>query len=552
MENFWRHILENLPLVAAEGGACTEVEADHILYSFDGESRLHDEALRLAQDLLCHAGVLDPNRLADGYWRFVSYPARLFACSLISLLSNEDEFFPCGFWAPDMNDSIAEQHRVLHSIETLRSGTSGNFPIRRTFVAWGIIKRGRHFILKRRENTEGDPDNKLHGGFGFPGGRINMNDMNDTKSRAGAAPDETVLNFLYGIPRPINKDESASVERALERTLIRELREELGLIDTKHYVFSRSDCVIPPQTFIHGANAHHCVTECHMTHFDISLTAEGDAFLASVVKQEDLFTFEEILSPRSEERKAFFDASCKPLIKYLGDMPDSAGSLQIKSSDFAGDASKPKRKDEPLSVILPLSPGEPMTIGDKEIPISDSMHVELLLLLGFCARPSCKPRILSDAITEKNWGWVQLNDELRRLAYDINSNAQQVCGVKPLDVHGFLCRLRADGENIFFSPKLFRAELRNDELTLIRGSLDYRGLFHIDAESRTAALSSSNLWHLQNIEKSKYDNLRKLTTKSNLLLDDFARELGLYKLYAALDDSVSKENQRFIFSIHVN
>ena len=168
--------------------------------------------------------------------------------------------------------------------------------------------------------------------------------------------------------------------------------------------------------------------------------------MASNLKQEELFTLDDILHPRSEERRVFFNTGRDPLIKYL-----------------------------------------------------------------------------ENAAERKNWGWVKLNEEQRTLAYSFDRSAAQCCGVRILAVDG---------------------------------SLDYPGMFHLDSESFTAALTPHNQEHLRNIQRgdcglATYDNLRKLRTKSNLRLDDFVRQHGLYQLYKPLNGAVSKELQEFSFSIDV-
>ena len=557
MENFWRRIVDSLPLYAAEGGQYTEVSVSDLLR----EAQCPETMLTIAQDLLTKAGVLDTSRLADGKWRFVSYPARLFACSLLSLLANESSFFEEGFWAADVNDSITGQHRILNCLETLRNNTAENFPIRRTFVAWGIVKRGLHFILKRRENPESDPDNTRHGNYVFPGGRLNLRDLEacgvSTKMTA-----ERKLAFLYGIPKPMTKEEEDFVEQGLEYTLVREMKEELGLEHKTHYTFSKAPCQMPPETFIHGANAQHCITECHIKPYDISLTTEGDAFLTAQKKSSELFKLEEILSPWSNERKVFFDTSNLPLRTYLENLTDSADALHIRRSELSAADAKSKKSMEPLYAILPLSHKEPLILGSYEFPLPDPRYVELLLLLGLAAREEFRMRLLSNTLERKSWGWLLLDSDLRALANKCNRDMVQICGAPLLLVHNSLCRLRLSEENIFFSPDLFRAELRDGqqgigEMTLFRRSLDYKGLFHLDAESFSFELSLHNHEHLRNLLNGNshivtYDNLRKLRTRGNQRLDDLVRQCGLYQLYEPCDASISKELQEFRFAVHID
>ena len=91
-------------------------------------------------------------------------------------------------------------------MEVLREERTKGPPIRRTFVAWGVIRREGRFILKRRENREDDPDNALHGNYGFPGGRVNLRDL---KEWAGIA--------VPTIARPWTRDEfDAALKRHSE------------------------------------------------------------------------------------------------------------------------------------------------------------------------------------------------------------------------------------------------------------------------------------------------------------------------------------------------
>ena len=556
MENFWRRLIALLPLYAAEGGQYTEINTSDLLR----ELQCPETKLALIQELLIKAGVLDMPRLAEGKWRFVSYPARLFACSLLSLLANEKCFFEQGFWAADVNDTIAEQHRVLHCLETLRNDTVEKFPIRRTFVAWGIIKRGRQFILKRRENPDSDPDNELHGNYSFPGGRVNLRDM-ESSAVGEEMPEEQKLAFLYGVPRQMTEEEEGIIEQALENTLIRELQEELGLQYKTHYSFSKASCKMLPETFIHGANAQHCITECHIKLYDISITPEGDAFLTSKRKNSELFTLVEILSPWTDERKVFFDTSNLQLREYLENLTDSTDALQIKRSELSAGDAKNKKNLDTLYAILPLSAKEPLILGDYGITLPDPRYVELLLLLGLAAREDFHMRLLSSDLEVKGWGWLTLNQDLRALANKCNSDMAQICGAPLLLIHNSMCRLRLNGENIYFSPDLFRAELRKNpqglgELTIFRRSLDFKGLFHLDAESWPFDLTSHNYEHLLNLLNGNshlvtYDNLRKLRTRGNQRLDDIVRQYGLNQLYEPLDAAISKELQEFRFTIHV-
>lgn len=553
MEKVWGKLLKHLPLCSAEGGGCTEIAANELVRLVGEDSEHPYATVALVQDFFCKAGLLENGRLREGVWRFVSYPARLFACSLLSLLASEQGLFWEGFWAAGMNDDISRQHKALHALETLRTERTEGFPIRRTFVAWGVIRRESRFILKRRENREDDPDNVLHGNYGFPGGRVNFRDL---KNCEPGMTSEQGLQLLYGLPDILTADEEALIDCALEHALVRELEEELALQHKTHYTFTRSAFQRPPATFIHGANAQHCMTECRFTLFEIALTPAGDARLASTVRDGELFFLDEMQTPCLPERKAFLDDQNDGFLDWLENLTDSASSLYLKRADLSPGPGGGAKGEEPLEAVLPLTVQEPLILGDCEIPLSDPQFVDLLLLLGLTARAETLPH-LPDTLKPMNWGWVRLLDrELLLLAQRLNQEVRRICGVPPLLIQDWLCRLRAEGDNIFFSPDLFSAELRQEQLLLRRGSLDRPGLFYVDSQTHATAFSGPNWAHLQHLKNGEsdrvsYDNLRKLKDKSNRRLDDFVRFCGLRQLYAPKDPTLSKELQEFRFAIRI-
>ena len=182
--------------------------------------------------------------------------------------------------------------------------------------------------------------------------------------------------------------------------------------------------------------------------------------------------------------------------------------------------------------------------------------IDFLFLLGLSAREETSLRLPAD-IERRHWGWLFLrNTDMRLRAQKLELRVREIGNFSPLRLEGSLCRLRAEGDRVFFSPDLFSAELRQGQLFLRRGALDRPGLFYLDAETHAAAFSDSNLAHLRNLKgggsgEVSYDNLRKLRDRSGRRLDDFVRSCGLQRLYEPEDDSVSKELQRFRFAIQV-
>ncbi|MDR1561007.1 MAG: hypothetical protein LBS23_01485, partial [Holosporaceae bacterium] len=357
--------MDDLPLTAAEGVEYTEIAFSDLLKSL-GDVPREQDSLYLVQEVFRKAGVLDPVRLAEGYWRFVSYPARLFACSLLSLMANSESFFPRDFWASGINSDSSGQYEVLHALETLRYAAADKTPIRRTYVAWGLIKRCGKFVLKRRENLDDDPDNATHGSYVFPGGRLNMRDM-DACGFSMREPEKLVL--LYGIPGPLTESEKRVISSALELTLTRELYEELGLVHNDHYEFSISPVQSQPKTFVHGANGQHCITESLITFYEIFLTPKGDAFLASKCSEKELFPVEEMIAGRPAGRKVFYDFSDKNFVNYLKELADSALCIEIKQSNLSHSGTKNKGTD--ITAILPITSEQPLLLGDMEIKLDE-------------------------------------------------------------------------------------------------------------------------------------------------------------------------------------
>jgi 8-oxo-dGTP pyrophosphatase MutT (NUDIX family) len=552
LKNYWRLILEKLPLVAAEGVEYTEAAFSHLLESM-GDDPCERATLYIAQEVFRKSGVLDSDRLAEGRWRFVSYPARLFACSLLSLMANDESFFSRDFWSSDKNSDSSGQYSVLHALETLRYGTDERAPIRRTYVAWGIIKRCGMFVLKRRENRGDDPDNAAHGSYVFPGGRLNMGDLGACGS---SMPEREKLALLYGIPRQLTDSDGRVLRSALECTLKRELQEELGLIHGTHYEFSVSPVQSPPRTFVHGANGQHCITENLITFYEIHLSPKGDAFLASKCDEEELFTIDEMIVGQPNARKVFYDFSDKNFENYIRKLDDSASRFEIKQPVLSSSAARVQKAAACATLILPIERGQPVLLGDLEITVDDQKYIELLLLLGLNARFNIQLRLHAGVAENKRWGWLKLNPSLLETARSLDMDIKKNHCVSPMLLSESMCRLNVAEENIFFSPSLFSAELSADKLIITRQPIYCREIFELDRDFRSASLTEPNMEHLRNLLSGRsdlvaYDNLRKITTRGNQRLDDFVCQFGLLRLYEPINDSFSKGHQEFRFSVQM-
>ena len=132
--------------------------------------------------------------------------------------------------------------------------------------------------------------------------------------------------------------------------------------------------------------------------------------------------------------------------------------------------------------------------------MSDPWEIDFLFLLGLSARGETSLH-LPDDIERRHWGWLLLkNTNIYLRVQVLEQKVRKICNFSPLRLEGSLCRLRAEGDRVFFSPDLFSAELRQGQLFLRRGALDRPGLFYLDAETYTAAFSDFNFAHLQNLK----------------------------------------------------
>lgn len=323
---------ELLAHMAPEGGGCPEAEA--VLAT-----------VRRLFDALC---LLDRRPTLRDRWAFVSFPASLVGHSLLRTLASPDQTLcPADFWreGDTSSERIEEQRRLLRALEDgrLRFGPEGTVqPIRFVHVAWGIVRLGRHFLLRHREDKS-RPD---AAGFVIPGGRFRLGDLPVAQQAAASL-------------RQLHNGRFDLALAAMPDTLKRELEEELRILPIEHYT-ARQRCSIGPYRRVEGAKNRHAYTEYQFVLYDIQLTPLGEALVLEGAHTEpDLlawFTLEDILSPvgRADGRRAFVDALRERMGEGLEDFlqatPDSGGTPY-------------RLTDEAQSVDLPAAPGHPFRIG---------------------------------------------------------------------------------------------------------------------------------------------------------------------------------------------
>jgi len=204
--------------------------------------------LEMIESLLTSVVTLDPQALQEGEWRFVSFPAQLFAASLLhTLADNEQRLLNAHFWKPAEHDNeLQAQFANLHWLEASRieyHDRQAAPPIRFVYVAWALIKLDGQFLLHRRE------DNRIRDGKGeyvLIGGRMNVHDLTTV------VPQKTNENLLRLLQQPPKE----AVNEILINTLQREIQEETQLFLTQDYTITSTPWrCLKPYRALAGAKA---------------------------------------------------------------------------------------------------------------------------------------------------------------------------------------------------------------------------------------------------------------------------------------------------------
>ena len=117
------NILQNLPLIAEEGGYKDKISRDELSRVVKEQTLAAPEVVTVVLGMVelqfNKAGLLDPFELELGNWQFISFPASLVARSWLEVMSDKDGYwFPEGWWSDQAN---SEDHReLLKKVEELR------------------------------------------------------------------------------------------------------------------------------------------------------------------------------------------------------------------------------------------------------------------------------------------------------------------------------------------------------------------------------------------------------------------------------------------------
>ena len=293
----------------------------------------------------------------------MSFPAQLVANSLLTGLADENQdFFESDYWvqgAHRPDEIVEEQRNLLRSLELRRAMAHRQHaakPIRYIYVAWGLIRIDGKFLLHHRE----DIARRQIGNFVLPGGRLNLSDLPKELQLAEALPLIQRAGSTYAIA-------------ALERTLVREMFEEVGLRHREHFEF-RNWRRLRPYREVEGAKNNHAFTEYLIEVFEVTLTQSGQVRLFEKLSASpDRFSW---FSPTDLARKARPDgraAYVEALHANLG--VDLADRLEQVPESFFDQSI---RQDETDSVDVPVDATSPLSCGrtGKERPVKVALTDE--------------------------------------------------------------------------------------------------------------------------------------------------------------------------------
>ncbi len=455
-------LLSHLPRFAEEEGDFYSVPRvaliDALCHSQALERAIAENTIALLETLLDTLAVLDKASLQNSEWCFVSFPAQLLATSVLTAMSDGDSrLFAAHFWnTQGIDDAKKDKQRdVLHVIEQARlehhTGSDAQ-PIRYCYVAWSIIKLDGKILFYQREDTHKRFD-KAAGDYGLLGGRCNQTDV------AGMSDKAALLQALQSANSQLIKD-------ALPQTLLRELREEAGLLFEEHY-YSKLWRNLKPYRQVQGAAPNHALTEYYLAIFQIELTLEGFLFLQQRINNDNRLTWISLLDIEHGETS---DGKI-PYIKALyGDFGGDRGALvtELTALPDSFDAVYLSDKDK-FGISLPMAPGKPIFAGvlGKEKALDLTMNArQLALILGLAAHlRGFEFDSLEEPITLHPHGWVEV-DDLSPFRQELTELLALLAGSELVmeSRRDRLFRLSIRPDTVFFADELFSFTVANADL----------------------------------------------------------------------------------------
>jgi 8-oxo-dGTP pyrophosphatase MutT (NUDIX family) len=407
-----------LPRVAEEGTdaeAVIEGDLAKRVAAATGDLAQGQVVVSMVRSALVLASCLDERELTQRRWKFVSFPAALFARSLLMGAGQEGfRLLDPGFW--EVSDpNIDRQRTRLRELEQRRMHSGGSArPIRRVWVAWVLIAVDGNFLLVQREDPTPDrPDSQ--GEFVLPGGRVSSADL------ANIEVSERLDFFDPNLPLPKGRACEEALERAARRELLEELELGVGDIATLDRVGE-----VFPHCALEGARSAHALTEYLLQLHRIELTSAGRftllRALASHSHRYAWFTTDELRGRRNRRgEKAFVDALLWFPASQLESLLEAA-RYEIPIGDV------PAGREE---VDIPLAPDVALAIGPtgKERRHLVRLTDADLKMLGFLAavrRGDAVKRLAPGLRFAPRVGWLivensELLHELTRIAAQLRS-----------------------------------------------------------------------------------------------------------------------------------
>ncbi|MFW5450817.1 MAG: NUDIX hydrolase [Methylophagaceae bacterium] len=434
-----------LPACSEEGDLTFEIQLEEIdaklIENTDVDQYMVSGFTATIGAIFNSLGILDSQLYSDGIWRFVSFPASLFARSLIITLSEEDGgFFQKGYWEQGHHrpsKDIEKQRELLAYLESYRVQNSQNseiIPIRNVHVAWGVIKIGDDYLLHHREDGARKITN-TRGNYVFPGGRTNHLD----------GPEHLEQTLGERLP-----------EQFYQNALEREIFEELALQLKEDYTF-QTWRELTPYCQVEGARNNHAYTEYFINMYSVNLTNRGEIKvferLSSETDNLTLFSREELYKQkRSDGKTAFIQALKDDLKEDFNTVMDQVATSIIDT----------RKNLEIDSINLPVIKGEKISQGktgkEKEVPVIISeMERVILLMLGFHAKQL--PVNCSEQIKTLPLGWLLIDDSellgtIAALNEKLNGKNTPLLDIRDDNA----VRINIVPERIYFSDKLFSYE----------------------------------------------------------------------------------------------
>lgn len=449
MNNYsgFRHLLAALPLHAEEDNIREDLFESELIsrvQSGGNDPNTAEIVVAIIRRLFESLALLDPIALAAERWAFVSFPASLMARSILETMATPGStFFDPDYWIqgrhrpPEIEE---EQRSLLRRLENQRTSNPSVQvnPIRTVHVTWGFIKLGEKFLLHRRE----DKDRPDVGGYVFPGGRLNLADIS-IKNRS---PDG--LRDLFHIDSAIAKD-------AQERTLNRELREELDLLQNEYEATYQQ--TLNPFCKVEGTRNNHVYSQYNISIYTVRLTSAGELKVLDRAAHDQtewvwFNAFELAAGKRPDGKRAFVDAlmleSQKEVEKYLSDkIPDSSNTPPIY-----------RTKSD--AIELPSVFREPLLRGDagRQKPVQillDQRDWELLMLLGWHAR-GLEIAACEELMTALGGGWIKFQDKELLATASRLAQLFEAVGLRLVECDSLgHCRLSIETKHLYFQPGCF-------------------------------------------------------------------------------------------------